>query len=110
LGRSTSTITSTDYIKGIDMIIRCMTCGKPFRKENDIICCFEAEHQLPEVSDIPNKFSYDEETQKRFLTIFLFEMVRQGKLIHLGGGRFKPTEKFREEIKAALPSPTTDIT
>jgi hypothetical protein len=92
-------------MKGEEMIIRCMTCGKTFKKENDVISCFEAEHQLPEAHDLPDPFPRDAEKQLVYLSIFLFGQVRQGLLIHRGGSRFKVTEKYREEIKAAHPSP-----
>ena len=89
------TRTWTMQAKGENMNIGCMTCGKLFRNEWDVINCFKAEHQLPDPRNLPDRLPRDNEKAEMLVAILMCHMVRCGKLRYLGGICLGPLNGFK---------------
>jgi len=64
--------------------INCKTSGKTLVCMNDVLSCFEAEHQLPMPKELPRGFPADKQFATLYHTIYLCSRVESGEVCYLG--------------------------
>jgi hypothetical protein len=65
--------------------VSCKTCGREFKNDDDVFRCFDAEHQIPALADLPKDKPSDENTQIICYTILMLHWSMEGKIIRRVG-------------------------
>ena len=61
--------------------LSCRTCGREFKNDDDVFRCFDAEHQIPALADLPKDKPSDKNTLTICLTILMLQDPRWKKIV-----------------------------